>query len=159
MEALHLVVEEVADFLQHGHRIGFFLGVLAQLEQFLKQLIHIGKVEIASQQQVAGYPVILAQERVACFDTVVAMGAIAQMPEQQLPHIRHVLFEPGRVVKLFRRQPLEMEVDLVEHILQVVARNAALAADVLLPRRYIQLDGGHAGAILPTVALFLHQQL
>ena len=46
----------MADFFQHGHRIGIFLGILSQLHQDLKQLIHIGQVEIAGQHQVLRPP-------------------------------------------------------------------------------------------------------
>ena len=90
MQALDLIVQKVANFLQYGHRIGLFFGVLSDFYQFVKQLIHVGQVKITGQDKVAGNPVVLAQKRVTSFDRIIAVGTIAQMSQQQLPHVRFV---------------------------------------------------------------------
>ena len=158
MEALHLVVEEVADLFHDGHRIRFFLGVLAQFDQLLEQFVDVGEVEIAGQDEVPVHPVVLPQERVAGLNGIIAVGAVAKVAEEQFAGIRQVFLEPGRIFHFFRRQLFEPPENALEQVVQVIRRIAPPPADVFFTGGYSDLDGRHAGAVLAPVALFLHQQ-
>ena len=59
---------------------------------------------------------------------------------------------------LFGSDISKMRKHLLEQIIQVIGRIAALAADIARARVGIQLDCSNAGAILTTIALFLHQE-
>ena len=100
-DALVFLIEEVPDLLHHRHGIGLFFGILAQINQNIKQLIHIGHVEVACHHKVAAAPVVLSQEGVAALDGVFAMGAVAQVSQPQLTTKAVVLLEPLGIVVLF----------------------------------------------------------
>ena len=55
--------------------------MLAQIDQNLKQLIDVGEVKIAGQQQVTRFPVVGTHNGVYPFDIVIAVSAVAQVSE------------------------------------------------------------------------------
>ena len=158
-KALHFVVEEVANFFQHGYCITLFLWVLPQLYQFLKQLINVCQVEVTGQNEITGNPVILPQKRVAGFDAVVTVGTVAQVSQQQLAGIGQIILKPLAVGQLFRGQVLKSTHDGRKEVVQVIGRITPPTADVLLSGFYANFDGSQPRAILATVTHFLHEQL
>ena len=45
---LVFLVEEVPNLFQDGDGVGFLFGVLAKFDQHVKQLVHVGEVEVAA---------------------------------------------------------------------------------------------------------------
>ena len=79
MQALVFFVQEMPNFFHHGDGVGPLFGMLAQRNQLIHQLLHIGHVKIPSNDQIATHPVALAQKRVASFNRVSAIGAVSEV--------------------------------------------------------------------------------
>jgi len=95
---------------------------------------------------------------VAGFYGICAVGAIAQVPQQQLAHVGLMGLQPFSILQLLRFEVLKMSENLFKQVIKVVGSNAALAADVFFTRLYIEFHNCHTGPVLPSVALLLHQQ-
>ncbi|MND04972.1 hypothetical protein D3C83_255080 [compost metagenome] len=69
----------MANFFKDSDCIGFFFWVLPQFHQLIEQLIHVGEVEISSEDQVPGDPIIEADKRMAGFNGIITMGPISEV--------------------------------------------------------------------------------
>ena len=67
-EPLHFFIQKVSDLFHHGDGVGFFVGMLTEVHQLVKKLVHIGHIEISSHHQISASPVVLANHRVAFFN-------------------------------------------------------------------------------------------
>ena len=149
----------MSDFFQNRYGICFSGRILTKRDQFIKQFIYIGEIEITGEYQISGNPVVLTMKGVHQFDTAVAVGAVAQVTHQHFPRIRHVFFEPGEVFALFGGGLVEARPYHVKQIAEVVGGVASFSADVTATGFRVEFDGGQARAILPAIAHLLHQTL
>ena len=99
-EPLVFDVDKMTNALKDGHRVGFLLGVLPESDQFVKQLVGVGHVEVARNDEVARTPVVLAQERMAILNLVFAVGTVPQVGQKQLPSEGHFLLQKLAVFQL-----------------------------------------------------------
>src|SRR5690625_8022818 len=83
-QSLYFIIQKVTDLFQYGHRIRFYLGILPQLDQFMKHFIDIGQIEISCQDQMSGNPVILPEIRMTRFDNVRYMCTVPEMSYQNI---------------------------------------------------------------------------
>ena len=90
-EPLVFDVNKMTNALKDGHRVGFLLGVLPESDQLVKQLVGVGHVEVARNDEVARAPVVLAQKRMAILNLVFAIGAVPQVGQKQFPGEGHFL--------------------------------------------------------------------
>mmetsp|Transcript_56347 Transcript_56347/g.159941 ORF Transcript_56347/g.159941 Transcript_56347/m.159941 type:complete len:217 (+) Transcript_56347:4824-5474(+) len=149
--------------------------MLSDLNQAREEVLVVCDVEISSEQQAARHPVAFPKNGVAPVDAVVAVGAVADVREEELAGKRNVLLDPGRVdaplllaIRLFRLArlaggPLELlaahALDPLEDVLDRIRDDGLLAGDVPRARWYVQLHVGNAAAVLSAVALLLHHQV
>ena len=98
---LVFLVQKVSNFLHYGDCIGFFLRMLSQFHEPSKKLLVIGHVEITGHHQVAASPIVLLQKRVAGFNAIFSVCAIAQVPQPNLPREGHVFFKPFSIIEGF----------------------------------------------------------
>ena len=156
-----LLVEVVADFLEHGLRVGVKNGVDAALDELLVEFVGVGEVEIAADHQVAGLPTAFAEIGVAGALVVAAGGAVAQVPEQdlaaELEVFLHRVGEFGEDAALADEFVVGLEL-LGENVGQRVGARVALAEHEGPARRHVELDAADARAVLAAVVLLLHQQ-
>ena len=153
------LIHEVPNLFEHRDGVGFLLGVLANLDQHVKQLVHVREVEVAGDHEVAGAPVVLPQERVAVLDIVLAKRAVAQVPQEQLAGEGVVVLKRHRVLELLGGKVLEAAHDLAEQVLDGARVHRAHSGDVALAGIHVQLDVGQPRAVLAAVVLLFHQQV
>src|SRR5690606_15635549 len=154
------LVEKMADFLQNGHCIGFFLWVLPQVNKLIKQLIDIGHIEVPGQDQVAGHPVVLAQEGVAGFNGIAAIGPVAQMSKENFSGKRQIILQPFNVLQALGMTPHAFENALLYFLKDIVygiVLYTSAEADITLTRSHVEFVVGHPGAFLTAVVLLIHQ--
>ena len=78
----HFFIEEVADFLQDGDRVGLLLGVLSKFDQLLEELVDVGQVEVAGEGE---GPAPVFWRRKGPFNGVPAVRAVAGGRERPRP--------------------------------------------------------------------------
>ena len=156
------LVQKVPNLLQNGDGIGLFLGALAQTHQLVEQLVHVGHVEIAGQNEVAALVIALSEEGMAGLDGVFAVGTVPQVSQVDFAQGGHVVFEEFGVLQQ-RRVPAQCIVDSLldaaKNIRNGLAVNASVAAEVALSGRHVELNGSQPGAVLAPVVLLLHQEV
>ena len=82
-EAIMLLVEPEADFLEDGLRVGRVDDVRAALGERGVELVGVGEVEITGDEQVAGRPDGLAGVGVAGDRVEIARGAVPEVAEEE----------------------------------------------------------------------------
>ena len=145
--------------LQNRYSICLFLGVLTQFDQLVEQLVGVRHVEVSGDDEVAGAPVVLAQEGVATLDLVLAIGAIPQVGQEDFASERMFSLQGRRIPKRLSVQTFETTKRPGKNVLNRSAVHGAQAADVALAGRHVQLDVRQPGAILSPVVLFLHEEI
>ncbi len=161
VDVVVLLIEEEADFLQQGLRVGREDRVLAHADERLVQLLGVGHVEVAAEREVARRPGRTAEIRVTRGDVVTARGAVAQVADEQLASEIEVFFDRvgelgvdlagGLLLFVLGEQDLE---DFVER----VGLHAALAKHERIARRDVEFHAGHARAVLAAVVLLFHEE-
>ena len=58
-----LHVERMAELLKDYKRVGIYARVLTLAHHRVENLVNVGHIEVAAQQQVARAPIVAAQER------------------------------------------------------------------------------------------------
>ena len=155
-------VQKMSYFFKNRHRIGHFLGMLTQIQQLLKLLVHIGEVKIACNNQIAAFPIVLAKKGVTTFDAVFAKGPVAEMPHKQFTYERNMLLEVFGIVKFIGLADVyffEIAVYFGNNIAKRLRINGTVTANIPLARFHIKLNGSNSGSVLTSVVLFLHQEV
>ena len=158
----HFFIEEVADLLQDRDRVGLLFGVLSEFNQLFEELVDVGQVEVAGEGEGPAAPIVLAEERVHPFNGVPAVRAVAQVAEKDLagegvfPLEPIGVFEALWVVLPGVGKPAHY---LREEVFDRLLGRGPGAAQIALARRYVEFDVGQAHAVLPAVALLLHQEV
>src|SRR5690625_7734370 len=78
-QSLYFIIQKVTDLFQYGHRIRFFLGILPQLDQFMKHFIDIGQIEISYKYQISGNQDILHEKKKTSFDSGIYIASLTNM--------------------------------------------------------------------------------
>ena len=158
-QLLYFTVQEMPEFFQHGDGIGEFLRVLTQCYQLLEQIAVIHHVEVTCDDQVAGHPVVLADEGVHTEHIVLTMCTIAQVTHHHFAHEMALLLDlVGRNIRVIC-EPLQRFVHLFKDLFDGIGVRALTDIDVLLPDGHVQFDGSDTGTVLSAVMLFLHQEI
>jgi hypothetical protein len=76
---LNLFIQEVTDLFHHGNCINLFFRVLTKVYENVKQLIHMGHVEVPGHHKVTASPVVLTKKWMNVFNAVHTMRSIAKM--------------------------------------------------------------------------------
>ena len=155
-----LLVEEVAHLLEHGHRVGLLLGVLAQIHKDVEQLVDVGQVEVPGQGEGPAPPIVLPEEGVDALDGVATVGAVAEVPQEDLAGEGVVLLEPVGILEalwIVLTRVGEAAHDLGEKVLDRVLGRGAGPAEVTVAGGDVEFNIGQALAVLPAVPLLLHQ--
>ena len=158
-EPLVFDVDKMTNALKNGHRVGFLLGVLPESDQLVKQLVGVGHIEVARNDEVACAPVVLAQKRMAILNLVFAVSAVPQVGQKQFPGKRHFLLQKLAVFQLLRGEPFKTGHDAAEDVLDGPRVHGTNPGNVPLARGDVQLDVGESGSVLATVVLLLHEQV
>ena len=162
VDAVVLLIKEVADLFENSDSVGFFLGMLAEIYQLLEELVHIGHVEVASKHEVAGLPVVLTQKWMAVLNAVAPEGAIAQMAEKQFTCEGKIVLEPFGILNMLGvglELLFEALIDGPEYVLDGRGRVGPSATYVAVTRADVELYVGEARAILSAVMLLLHKEI
>ena len=157
-----LFVEEVAHLLEHGHRVGLLLGVLAEFHEDVEQLVDVGQVEVSSEGEGPGAPVVLPKEGVDALDGVAPVGAVAEVSQEDFAREGAVLLEPIGILEALRMVFLGVGKpahDLREEVLNRLLGCGAGSAEVAFAGGDVNLDVGQAHTVLSPVPLLLHQQV
>ena len=105
----------------------------------MKDFVDVGHIEVATQTEVLGAPVITAQERMHILQATLTCGGIAQMTHIELPSKRLV--------------------NMLEHLCDGILALSTFTEHILLASWGVEVDTRHASALLPTVMLLLHHQV
>ena len=152
-------IQEVSNLFKDGHRVGLLLGVLANFDQHIEQLVDVGEVEVAGDHKVAGAPVVLAQKGVAIFNVVFAKRSIAQVPQEEFASEGVVVLQGHGVAQILSGEVLETPHDFLEEVLDGTAIHRTHSGDVPFSGVDVQLDVGQPCPVLPAVVLLLHEQV
>jgi hypothetical protein len=98
----------MAHLFKNGDGIAGLNRILAQIDQFLEQLIHVGKIKIAGEDEVLGHPVVLTHEGMDIQDAVLSESTVAEMAEVQFTQHLYLLLKPGDIIKAVRMTVFEL---------------------------------------------------
>ena len=115
--ALILNIEEMPNSLQNGDGIGLLFRVLPQPHELLKKLIGVRHIEVTSDHEVAGAPIVLPQKRMAIFNLVFAVRPVAQVREKEFTRECAFALQKRSVAQLRFVEPFKAWHDAAEHIL------------------------------------------
>ena len=90
--------------------------MLPKVHQELEELWGVGEVEVACHHQRAGFPVVGPYLRVDVVYGPVSVGAVAQMPQEQLAGKGQVGLAPFHIGQQLGRYPFHVPVDLGKHV-------------------------------------------
>lgn len=156
------LIDEMANFLEHGYGVGAFFGELSEVDELLEDFVYIGQVKVSREHQVPGHPIALPQERVGTGEAVLAIGSIAQMPEQQFTGETDVVAEPLAIAQQARVafcDGRKLAVDAMKDVLNGLWLGAAIAADIFFSWCLVELNCREPSTVLAAVVLLLHQQV
>ena len=72
--------------------------VLSEPDEFIKQLVRVGHVEVTGNNEITRPPVVLAQERMAILNLVFTVRAVPQVSQKQFSGERHLLLQKRAVL-------------------------------------------------------------
>mmetsp|Transcript_47755 Transcript_47755/g.139256 ORF Transcript_47755/g.139256 Transcript_47755/m.139256 type:complete len:699 (+) Transcript_47755:2968-5064(+) len=170
VQVVILLINEVPDLLQQRYSVGKLAGVLADLDQTCEQILVVGDVKIAGQQQAPRQPIALSEHRVAAVDAVIAVRAVPDMRQKELAGERDVFLDPLRIRALLPVLALgdhglswsardfvgARALRALENVLDGVLVDGLLATDILGARGHVQLHTREAASVLTAVPLLLH---
>ena len=156
-----LPIKTVADALQDHLRVGVAHGVQPEFDQLIEQLVGVGHVEVAGQDEISAGGVVRAQIGVAVGQVIAGVRPIAKVPQIHLAEevTTSLQFVVAEVFEVLVAQRVDVIHDNVEDALDGVVLVRADAFDVLDPRGHVELDDRDARAVLSAVVLLLHQQV
>ena len=139
IESLHLTIQTVPHQFEGDIGITIDTWRLTLIREKMKDLVDVGHIEVATQTEVLGAPVITAQEGMHVLKPTLASGGIAQMP--------HIELSGKRLI------------DMLEHLCDGILALSTFTEHILLASRGVEVDTRHASALLSTVVLLLHHQI
>ena len=158
----HFFVEKVAHLFQHRDGVCLLFGVLSQADQDVEQFVDVGEVEVSSEREGPTSPVVLAQEWVYALNGVSAIGAVAQVTQEDLSSKGEFFLQPLGVFQAFWVVLLcigKTPHDLREQVFNGLFGDRAGTAQIAVARRNVELNVGQSHPVLTAVALFLHQEV
>ena len=158
-EALHFAVEAMSQLLQHDVGIGIFARMLADGGNACEDFIHIRHVEVAAEGKILGTPVVSPEERVHVRDAGLSGSGVTQVSHIDLPCKGQHTLGIVRIVQLFLGQVLEMALHRTEDFGNGARAESTLTEHIFLAGTGFQFHAGQSGTFLPTVVLFLHQEI
>ena len=159
IEALHFTVEAVSHLFEHDISVGILARMLPVSSDACKDFIHIGHVEITTQRQILGTPVIAAQERMHIRYTTLPGGGITQMPHIHFPRKRQVFLGIFGVIQLFGSQILEIALHIAKYLCYRSRPQGPFAKHIFFTGVGFQLHARQSRTFLSPVMLLLHQQI
>ena len=159
VDTLDLAVKAVSHLLEHDVGVGALAGMLPHGGYVGKDFIDVGQVEVAAQREVLCPPVVAAQERVNVGKPALARRRVAEVAHVEFAGERQHCLGIGGIGQLVGRQVTEVAVHGVEYLGYRPRAETALAEHKLLAGVGLELDAGEARRLLPTVVLFLHQEV
>ena len=139
IEALHLTIQTVPHQLKRDIGVAIDSGRLSLLRQEMEHLVDVGHIEVTTQTEVLGAPVVTAQEGMHVLQPTLACGGIAQMP--------HIELSGKRLI------------DVLEHLCDGILTLSTLTEHIFLTSRGVEVYTGHTSTLLTTVVLLLHHQI
>ena len=109
----------MVDDFQHGGQVALFLEFARVDADEIEKFIGVDQVEVTGKGQVAGRDGISFDERVAEFDIIPALGAIAEMAQEEFPQEADMAFHEAGVlgnIRLVLFQFFDLSHDLGEDI-------------------------------------------
>src|SRR6186713_3335246 len=88
---------EMVDDLHHGGEVALLLKITWIDADQAEKFICIDEVKIAGQGQIPGWHCITFYKRVTKFSTVLALGTITQVTQQDFPQKRDMSFHEARM--------------------------------------------------------------
>ena len=158
-ESLGLAVQPMAHLLQHDIGIGILAWMLSNSRDAGKDFIHIGQIEVATERQVLGTPVVTAQEGVNILQSTLARSGVAQVTHIDLARKGQAALGVVGVMQLLLRQILELTLHRAEDFGDSPRPHGPFAKHILFARVGLELHTGQSCSLLPTVMLFLHEQI
>ena len=139
IQPLHFAIQTVPHQFQRDIRVAKDTRRLPLSSQKIKDLVDIGHVEVATQAEVLGPPIVTPQEGVNVLQSFFPRGRIAQMPHVELA-------SKGLV-------------DTFENLRYRILTFRPFTKHIFLAHGSIQIDTCRASAFLTTVMLLLHHQI
>ena len=159
--AVVLIVEPEADFFEERLCVGGEDGVCAALDKAGVELARVGNVEIARKHEVPRGPDAFAKVRMAGTGVEASGSAIAEMPKEDLaPKVEVHLHRFGHFRDDVGSGDLAVEgIHLPrENVCERLRGRVAVTIHVGVPVGHVEFDATDAGAVLPAVGLFFHEQ-
>ena len=158
-EALHFAIKAVSQLLQHDVGIGIFARMLTDGGNACKDFIHIRHVEVAAESKVLGTPVVSPEEWVHVREAGLSGSGVTQVSHIDLPCKGQHTLGIFRIVQLFLGQVLEVALHRTENFGNGARTERTFTEHIFLTGIGFQFHAGQSGTFLPTVVLFLHQEI
>ena len=153
-EALHLTVEAVAHQFEGDIGVAIDAGRLSLSGEKPEDLADVGHVEVTTQTEVLGAPVVPPEEGMHILQAALACCGIAQMAQEQLG-----TEDGGRRMGRSAIVGDEASLYTLEDLGDGTLALGTLTEHIFLASRGMQTDTGHASPFLSTVVLFLHHEV
>ena len=157
IEPFHLAVQSVSHQFERDVRVAIDTRRLALLGKEMEDLVDVGHVEVATQAEVLGSPVVAAQEGMHILQSALPCGGIAQMA-----HKKGCTFPASAGHSRLRIGSSLLLVGLweySEHFRNGVLALSPFTKHIFLASRGVEVDASHSGTLLTAVVLFLHHQV
>ena len=139
VETLHLTIQTMAHQFERDIGITIDTRGLSLSSQERKDLVDVGHIEVTTQTEVLGAPVVTTQEGMHILQAALTCGGIAQMA--------HIELTSKRLI------------DVLEHLCDGILALCTLTKHIFLTSRGVEVHTGHTSTLLTTVVLFLHHQI
>ena len=157
--ALHFTVKPVPHQFKGDVAVAVDSWILPLVDNTVEYLVDVCHVEVSTQTQVLGPPVVAPQERMHIRQATLACGGIAQMPHIQFSRKRQVALGIINIGQLLCCGGPEFLLHCTEDFGDGIRAFSTLPEHILRAWHRIQIDTGHACTLLSAVVLFFHHQV